>query len=148
MANVYSLKTLPVMASLLEENICDARTALVDRIKRCVNHVERSSHFKVEEHNNNLEHIEQVTPADNDEHMDPSLRWLKNSAEILVLCGVVPGSCTRYLVEGRKYETHCQLVFSHCQHHLQALDEEGKRAPLNYCAVKRQKNNEELCKMR
>ena len=53
LSTVYSHNTLPVIASMLEENIQDAR-----RAKRFINHLERSSCFNVEDHNKNLDHIE------------------------------------------------------------------------------------------
>ena len=73
---VYSHSTLPVIVFMLEENIRDARHDLVEGIECFMNHVERSSFFNVCDPNNNLDHIEKVSQAGDDEQMDPSLRWL------------------------------------------------------------------------
>ena len=115
-----------------------------------MSHVERSSHFDVDEHNKNLRHIEQVTQAGKDEQMDPSLRWLGFQPKFLSSMVL-----HQDLAEGtqwkQKYEKHCQLVFSRGQHYWHSLDAEGNRVPLKYCAVRRRtkaKKNEKLCKIR
>ena len=113
---------------MLEDKIRDARHDLVNRIQQFVNHLQRSSHFAVEAHNNNLDDIEQVTLARKDEGLNPQLKWLSFQPKFLSST-TMPGPEWK-----QKYDRHCQFVFSYCQHHGHSVDEKGNRVPLKYCS--------------
>ena len=73
---MFSHQSLHAITKHLQQVAMDERLALIERIKSFINHLERSSHFNVEQHTKQSDLLEKAMQAGNDEKVDPACRLL------------------------------------------------------------------------
>ena len=152
LANMYQHHTLEEVGHILEKNAQGiSPEAMLERLSRFCEHLQKEDHFHPQHHKDNLDNLEEQFHANNagpPENIYLSVRpsFLIDKAEVPSLWQS-QGTTPRFLRAVEKeaaefkerFETDVQFIFSRVQHHWHTRDAKGNRVPLKYCRLKGKK---------
>ena len=155
LANIYQHNSLQDVAVMMESNVRNMSTnEVVQRVKAFCNHVQRESHFDLEQHESNLDKLEKGFHCGNDEAQDlsnihlcvrPRELFQDRSSCSMWTNGDIEGVTNDARHFKSLYEADAQFIFSRCQHHWHVKNDKGVRVPLPYCRVKGRGVKKDLC---